>query len=327
MVIYVISISSNSSKKSVGTTTARVILFSTTPTAIATTVPIVDSPVVHFDTTLIPTKTPTIPPIVSTLLHTSLFLYIDSSDNDTSERPPSQDPYKDIVARWRSRVAARSSPPLPPTRQILLAPPSLPRRPAILVLASQPILVGRPYRTQPNGVRKMLTARKSVRALPSGRLASRYPPDHSSSDNFSLDDSSLDSLSDSSSGYSSDSPSDSSSNYSLVPLATPVPGALSPVHADLLPHRKRIRGAVTTLDYDDNTKESYEAYTEPVIDFDVQEDIDDDTATAEAAAAREANVRVEGGIGSDGEDEAEEEAESKDRDTIKIGVDKVIESV
>ncbi|GKA58037.1 hypothetical protein Tco_0757225 [Tanacetum coccineum] len=34
---------------------------------------------------------------------------------DTSERPPSQDPYEVTAARWRSRVAARLSPPSSPT--------------------------------------------------------------------------------------------------------------------------------------------------------------------------------------------------------------------
>ncbi|GJT48815.1 hypothetical protein Tco_0974972, partial [Tanacetum coccineum] len=231
MAILVISISSNSSDESVGSSPSRIILFGT-----------------------IPVKTPTIPSVVPTLPHTSPFL---------------------------SRVAACSSPPSPPTiRQILPAPHRLPRRPAILVLPGQPIPFGRPYRTQPNGVRKMLTTRKRVRAIPSGRLASRYPPGHSSSDHFSSDDSS----SDSSSNYSSDSSSSHSLPNSsvdtpatistgpsykrcrsptvLVPLATPVLGALSPVRVDLLPPHKRIRGAVTTSDYDDSTEESYDVYME-----------------------------------------------------------------
>ncbi|GKG44857.1 hypothetical protein Tco_0486295, partial [Tanacetum coccineum] len=36
-----------------------------------------------------------------------------------------------------------------------------------------------------------------------------------------------------------------------VPLVTLVTGALSPVRADVLPPRKRIRGVVTAFDYDD----------------------------------------------------------------------------
>ncbi|GKA87797.1 putative reverse transcriptase domain-containing protein [Tanacetum coccineum] len=303
MVILVISISLDSSDESVGSSPSRIILFGTIPAEI-------------------PAETPTIPFVVPTLPHTSPFLYTDSSNSDTSERPPSQDPYEVTVARWRSRVAARSSPPssppplpshdlsptdvTPPTlRQILPAPPRLPRRLVVLILSGQLIPLGRPYHTQPNGVRKMLTARKIVRALPSGRLASRYPHNHSSSYHFSSDDTSSDSLSDSSSDYSSDSSSGHSLQDSSVDapttifagpsrkrcrspavslsLATPVPGALSLVCADLLPLRKRIK------------------------------DIDVDTAAAEVAATKEADVRVEFGIRSDGEEEAKEEAESGDR--------------
>nr|GFC95729.1 hypothetical protein [Tanacetum cinerariifolium] len=40
------------------------------------------------------------------------------------------------------------------------------------------------------------------------------------------------------------------SHITLVPLATPTPGALSLVHANLLPPCKRIRGVVTASDYD-----------------------------------------------------------------------------
>nr|GEU36725.1 hypothetical protein [Tanacetum cinerariifolium] len=218
-----------------GDVTARVILFGTIPTAIPATVPIVDPPVVHDDTPLIPTKTPTIPPVVSTLPHTSPFLYTDSSDSDTSERPPSQDPYEVTVAWWRSRVVARSSPSSPhihtssshSTLAVSFARPPRKRRISLVVLVS---------------------------------------------------------------------------------LATPVPGALSPACVDILPPHKRIRGSVSTIAQDDSTEESYKAYTEPNIDFDVQTDIDDDTTVVEAAAAREADVGVEVSIRSGGEDEAEEKA-------------------
>nr|GEW11952.1 reverse transcriptase domain-containing protein [Tanacetum cinerariifolium] len=135
--------------ESVGTSTAWVILFDMIPTNILATVPIVDLHVVHDDTPLIPTETPTISPVVPTLPQTSPFLWIDSfkTSNDFAERPPSHDTYEEIP-------------------------------------------LGRPYRTQPNGVRKMLPARKRVWALPSGHLASRSP-------------------------------------VTSVPLATPTPGALS----------------------------------------------------------------------------------------------------
>ncbi|GJT65304.1 hypothetical protein Tco_1016784 [Tanacetum coccineum] len=119
MAFSVISISSDSLEESVRTSTTRVILFGTIPTTIPSTTPTVDLPVIHDDTPLIPSDTPTISPIVPTIPHiaptihyTSPFICTDSSDSDTSERPPSQDPYEVTIARWRSRVAACSSPPI-----------------------------------------------------------------------------------------------------------------------------------------------------------------------------------------------------------------------
>ncbi|GKB85781.1 hypothetical protein Tco_0958053 [Tanacetum coccineum] len=343
MAISVISISLDSSEESVGTSTARVFLFRMIPTTILATVPIVDPPVVHDDTPFIRTETPTSSPVVSALPHTSLFLYTDSPNNDTSERPPSQDPYEVTIARWKSRVAARSSPPSSPIydspltlHQILPAPPGLPRRPTVLVLPRQPILVGRPDRTQPNGVRKMLTARKSVRPLPSYRLALRYSKSHSPSDHLLPDDFSsgysLDYSSNTSSGHSiSDSSFDSPdasfagpshkrcrSPTVLVPLATPVLGALSHVCADLLPPHKRIRGSVSVTSQDDSTEESYEAYTEPDIDSDVQVDIDADIAAAEATAAWEADAKVKVDTRINRVDDVEEEAESSRTGTVEI---------
>ncbi|GKE17414.1 hypothetical protein Tco_1424991 [Tanacetum coccineum] len=255
------------------------------------------------------------------LEYTSLVVCTNSSDSDTSKRPPSQD--------------------------------QLPRRPAVLVLPWQPIPVGQPYRTQPNGVLKMLTARKSVGPLPTHQLALRYSSDYSSSNHFTSDDSSRDSpsdsssktspdshsdtSSDSSSGHSSsghpisDSPYDSSTNFlagpsrkrrwsptTLVPVASPVPGALSLVRADLLPPCKRIRDSDSMTDFEVSSEEgfvpyvpreiglgfdvedSYEPYTEPDIDLDVQADIDA---------------------------LAEEEAKSSARGTIEIGVDRVTHPV
>ncbi|GJW36725.1 putative reverse transcriptase domain-containing protein [Tanacetum coccineum] len=216
----------------------------------------------------------------------------------------------------------------------------------------------------------MLTARKSVGSLRTHRLASRYSADYSSSDRFTSDDSSRDSPSDSSSETSSDSHSDtlsdSSSRHSSsghpisdspcdsltvifagpsrkrcrsptssVPVASPVPGALSPVHVDLLPPRKRIRDSDFVTDFVVSSEEgyvpyvprevglgvdvedNYEPYTEPDVDYDIQTDIDACIAFADDIAARGANVRVEDGT------VAEEEAESSARATIEVGVDRV----
>ncbi|GKA29355.1 hypothetical protein Tco_0715600 [Tanacetum coccineum] len=335
MVVSVISISLDLSKEIVGTSTTQVILFGMILTTVPATTPTADLPVIHDDNPLIPTDTPTISPIVPiiplidpTIQYTSPFICTDSSDNDTPDTPPLHDSYEVIITRWRSRVAARSSPPSPihdtppteispSTHQILPAPPRLPHQPAILVLPGLSIPVGRP----------------SVPSL------TGYSADYSSSDHFTSDDSSRDSLSDSSLETSSDSHSDTSSDSSLrhsssdhpisyslcdsptatsagpyckncrspttsVPVASPVPRALSPVRADLFPPRKRIRYSNFETDFEVSSEEGY-------VDIDVC------TAFADDIKARGMNVRVKDGIA------AEEEAESSARGTIEIGVDRV----
>nr|GEW57580.1 hypothetical protein [Tanacetum cinerariifolium] len=221
-----------------------------------------------------------------------------------------------------SLVEARSSPPSLPThdspptlRQILPAPPGLPRRPAILVLPGQPIPIGRPYHTQPNVVRKMLTGRKSVGPLPIHRLASRYQSDSSSLRHSS----SARSVSKRPSHLSSAGPSRKRcrSLSDSVSSATPVPGDLSHVRTNLLPPCKKVRSFVSATDCEASSKESYEPYTGPNIDSDIQADIDASIVAADAIAARETDVRVET------EDEAEEKAESSARGTVKITVDRV----
>ncbi|GKA76812.1 hypothetical protein Tco_0783273, partial [Tanacetum coccineum] len=117
MAFFVISVSSNSSKESVRTSTARGILFGAIPTTIPPTIPTTDLPVIHDDTLLTPTISPTIPtipPVAPTIQYTSPFINTDSSDSDTPDSPPSQDPYEVIVAWWRSRVELYSSPPASP---------------------------------------------------------------------------------------------------------------------------------------------------------------------------------------------------------------------
>nr|GEW78916.1 hypothetical protein [Tanacetum cinerariifolium] len=232
---YIRLISTSDTNESVGLSPSRIILFGTILANILVEIP-------------------TIPPVIPTLPHTSPFLCTNSSKNssDSSKRPPSHDPYEVIVAQWMSRVAVRLSPPsspthdLPPTvRHILHALPGFPCRPTVLIL-----------------------------------------PDYSPSVHFSSNDSSSDSSSGHSLPDSSFLSEDSSfdtpatistkpsrkmcrSHIALVPLATPTPGALSLVRANLLPPCKRIRGVVTASDYDDSTEGIYEPCIEPDIDSDV----------------------------------------------------------
>nr|GEW09552.1 putative reverse transcriptase domain-containing protein [Tanacetum cinerariifolium] len=101
MAFSVILISSNSSEVSVGRSTARVILFGTIPTTIPPTTPTTDLPAIHDDTLLTPTISPTIPtipPVAPIIQYTSLFIDTGSSNNDTPDSPPLQDPYEAVVA-------------------------------------------------------------------------------------------------------------------------------------------------------------------------------------------------------------------------------------
>nr|GEW68469.1 putative reverse transcriptase domain-containing protein [Tanacetum cinerariifolium] len=258
MAISVISVSLDSSKDSVRIPVGRVILFGTIPTTITDTTPMITPPTTQTDTTVIPTEThiiaPTIPP--------SLYYTPASPDyspasktDDTPDTPPSPThgtPFTEMT------FFTQRSPVIPPRRVIILAP-------------GQPIPHVRPYRYHPNGPVHMMTARKRVEPLPIQQLVVRHSVDHSLSDYFSLDDSardsSLDSSSEASPDFHLDASLDSSSRHSLldhsspdlpstsagpsrkrrrslmtyVPALPPVSGALSLVHADLIPSPKRVR--------------------------------------------------------------------------------------
>ncbi|GJS11640.1 hypothetical protein Tco_0368436 [Tanacetum coccineum] len=222
------------------------------------------------------------PEHLSPLPAISLFLCTDSSEApDSSDRPPSQDPYVATIARWRSRVTARPSSlyefPIAP----VTAPPEICRRSAILIQPREAIPFGRPYRTHLNGPRKLLTVRKRVGHLPARILAWRHASpcfsDHhlfsssSYSDSLPVHSSGLDApdqahscaallstlypptTSESSSGDSLKRPPHLSSPsgrpsrkrcrslVASVASSTPVIGSLSPTRADLLPSRKRFR--------------------------------------------------------------------------------------
>ncbi|GKB38237.1 hypothetical protein Tco_0883179, partial [Tanacetum coccineum] len=91
MAISVISVSSDSSKDSVGTPAGRVILFGTIPTTIPDTTPVITPPTTQTDTTVIPTEIPIIAPNIPPLPAISPFLSLadDTTDSDTPDTPPS----------------------------------------------------------------------------------------------------------------------------------------------------------------------------------------------------------------------------------------------
>ncbi|GJT18506.1 hypothetical protein Tco_0877212 [Tanacetum coccineum] len=235
MAILVISVSSDSSEDSVGTPAGRVILFDTIPTTIPDTTPVITPPTTQTDTTVIPTEIPIIAPTIppSPYYTPASPDYSPASD---IEFDPSEDPSSDHIPQLPAISPFLSSvddttdsdthdtPPSPThgtpfiettlsTQRSPTASGALRRR--VMVLApGQPIPYGRPYRYHLNRPKHMMTARKRVRPLPTHRLAMRHSVDYSSSDHFSLDDSSSSSSSETSSDSSADALSDSASSRS-----------------------------------------------------------------------------------------------------------------
>ncbi|GKD08298.1 hypothetical protein Tco_1187983, partial [Tanacetum coccineum] len=184
---------------------------------------------------------------ISLLPAISPFICTDSSEApDSSDGPPSHDPYVATIARWRSMVTARPS----SSYEFPIAPVTTPHR---------------------------IHRWKRVGPLPARRLASRQASPcsldhHSSSSSSSLDSSLVHSLGldasdqaysgsstrDSSSGDSSERPMHFSSHsagpsrkrcrssVNSVPLSMPVMGSLAPTRADLLPPRKRFRDSYSS---------------------------------------------------------------------------------
>ncbi|GJZ16589.1 putative reverse transcriptase domain-containing protein [Tanacetum coccineum] len=146
----------------------------------------------------------------------------DSLDNDTPNTSPSPThgtPFTETtLSTQRSPVASGAL-----------------RRRVMVLAPGQPIPHGRPYRYYLNRSVHMMTARKRVGPLLTHRLAVRHSVDYSSSDHFSLDDSSRDSSLSSSSESSLDSSvdalSDPASSRSSSDHSLPTPSlGMRPSH-------------------------------------------------------------------------------------------------
>ncbi|GKA51291.1 hypothetical protein Tco_0744487 [Tanacetum coccineum] len=291
MAISVISVSSDLFKKSIRTSTGRVILFGTIPTTIPNTTPFVIPPSTHIDTAL----TPTLPEYTPASPN-----YSPASD---TKFDPSKDPLSDHI------------PPLPTTSPFLSSTDDSSdtsgalRRRFMVLVPGQPIPHGRPYRYHLNRPVHMMTTRKRVGPLPTHLLVVRHLVDYSSSDHFSSDDSSSSLSSETSSDPSSDDLSDSSSGHSLpapsscmrpshhlcslvpsvprssvsifdrpshdsssaspsckrsrspvvfVPLSSPISGVFSYARTGLLPSPKRIRSPESATDLEVSSAEGSE---------------------------------------------------------------------
>ncbi|GKC05563.1 hypothetical protein Tco_0997173 [Tanacetum coccineum] len=236
MAAPVISILSDSSKESVGSHVPRVILFGTIPTSIPAI------PVVPAEVPIAPTDPIVAPKVgaVSIISPTGVLDLVDYSSSSNSD--PLEDslhvaPELPLVSPFLCSDNSEANNESGPVEQrperheslaplsefplsLVVAPPEIRRRPAILVRTDEAIPFGRPYHTHPNGPGKLLTARKRVGPFPARRLAwrrvSHRSLDHHSSPYFTSYSSSSSSSSDSSSDISSGSSSYSYSDSSLV---------------------------------------------------------------------------------------------------------------
>ncbi|GKE73228.1 hypothetical protein Tco_1535269, partial [Tanacetum coccineum] len=280
----------------------------------------------------------------------------DFSNNDSPNSLSPPDSYETAIARWRSRVALHSSPSetslpsspstqvLPSTtitppasRQIVLAPFGIPRRPAILVLPDQEIPFGRSYRTHPDRARMLLTAKKRVYPFHARIPANRRRFCSSSSSPLRKRRRA--------SPWSYSSATHSSSPVSAGPsrkrCRAPTIDSLL-IRADMLPPRKRLRypstychevsvEISTEVDIEDSIETGdegdIERYSKSNIDSDILADIEADIA-AKAAAVIEADTAADAIAVVEGvrDDEVEVDTEYSARGTVEIGADVVTKS-
>ncbi|GKD97266.1 hypothetical protein Tco_1381163, partial [Tanacetum coccineum] len=271
------------------------------------------------DTTIIPTEihiiAPTIPPspdyTPASHGHSPAFdMEFDPSEDPSSDHIPLLPAISPFLSS-ADDTADSDTPdtPLSPTHgtpfaETTLSTQRLPtasgalRRRVMVLAPGQPIPHGRPYRYHLNGPVHMMTARKRVGPLPTHRLAVRHSVDYSSSDHFSLDDSS----SSSSSETSSDSPKPSHDSSSAsrsrkrsrspvasVPLSSPTLEALSYAHVDLLPSPNRIRSSETAMDLEDCSGDSFEPY----VPREVRLGVDFEDESSEPSRSRGADLEMD----------------------------------
>ncbi|GKE39119.1 hypothetical protein Tco_1462524, partial [Tanacetum coccineum] len=270
-----------------------------------------------------PYHTPNTSPFLS-YNHSEFESNEDSTESDASEAPLSPNSYAATVARWRSKVVARSSSsgssssssiPIPSV-EVATTPAVLPTSPvgntvAPSLMATLPVphVVCRrtriTMRKSAMGYTPMMTpARSATLRLLRARLSS-----HSSGSSLPLSNSPSDSSTPdipvSSPEVSSHSLSDTAHTLSgplsrrrqQVPAASHPSGALSQVRADLLPPCKRFRGSSVASSQEYSIKDSSEAGTETDIDTDILADIKADiTAAITADVEADAKPTIEADV-------------------------------
>nr|GEY09415.1 hypothetical protein [Tanacetum cinerariifolium] len=259
MTASAIIVSSDSSDESVGSPPSRVILFGDIPTVIHSTsviapetsaiAPVISYVALVVETTIVASPTGLYglvpysdsdsdspdemdsPEHITLLPATSPLLCTDSSEDfDSSDAPPSQDPYMTAISHWRSKVASHPLSSSEYPNAPIVAPPGTRRPPATLVRPGEAVPFGRSYCTRPNGPRRLLTTRKRVGPLPARRLARRCVSPRFSNHHSSSSSSSLDSSPVHSSGLDA---SGQAHSRSLTRVVSPRLGYLSSHHQEI----------------------------------------------------------------------------------------------
>ncbi|GJS05307.1 putative reverse transcriptase domain-containing protein [Tanacetum coccineum] len=336
MAAPVISISSDVSVESVGSSFPRVILIGSIPVEVPVAPEVgaaaVASPAgvleldTHSSSEVDPSESS--PPPVSVAPMVSPFLCSDDSESDTEipERHVSPTSHDVMLTRWRSRVASRSSSPTTSTLEIPTAP-ILPTPSAIVAPSSEyPLAPGidreevdhslsghtppdtidddssTPQRFVHRSLARTLWCSEAYLCWRSGPLSTMYPP--TTSELLAGDTASE--LSAGPSRKRCRSPT------AIVTSSIHATRALVPFRADLLPPRKRFKDSISP---EDSVEEDINTY--------VLEDIKADAMTVEVAVDRDVEARVDAGIDMEVDVRigVEDEVESSDRGTIEVGVD------
>nr|GEV49958.1 putative reverse transcriptase domain-containing protein [Tanacetum cinerariifolium] len=271
MAALVISISSDVSVESVGSFFSRVILIGSIFVEVLVAPKMgaaaVASPtgVLELDTHSSSEADPSesSPPPVSVAPMASRFLRSNDSDSDTE-------------------MPERHVSPTTSTSEIPTAP-ILPTPPAIVTPSSEKdIPIGRLYRTHPVVPCKALTMRKSLRPLPSHRLALRFVPLSTMYPPTTSESSTMDSSFESSAGPSHKR---CRSPAAIVTSSIHSMRALVPSHTDLLPPRKRFKDSILL---EDNVEED--------IDTDLLENIEEDEVESTDRGTMEVGIDMDVGI-------------------------------
>ncbi|GJR44158.1 putative reverse transcriptase domain-containing protein [Tanacetum coccineum] len=343
-----ISISSDVSVESMGSSFPRIILIGSIPVevpvapevgaaAVALPVGVLELDT-HSSSEVDPSESS--PPPVSVAHMVSPFLCSDDLESDTEipERHVSPIPHEAMLTRWRSRVELRSSSPTTSTPEIpaapILPPPSAIVAPSFefplasvvahpgfvddelflsdpgrtILLVNFTVLILVGHRFVHPSLARTPRCSEAYLRWRSAPLSTMYPPTTSES-------SAGDSSSESSAGPSRKR---CRSPAATVTSSIHATRALVPSRADLLPPRKRFRDSISP---EDSVEED--------IDTDVLEDIEADATAVEVVVDRDVEAGVDAGIdmevdvGVDVEDEVEDEVESSDRGTMEVGVDVV----